>query len=261
MEKKSEGNPAYYSGLRRFVKRSQLKLKKFLGFDEFPNLGSALMELNDVEELKKLFGWKGKPVLNDPQIYGFEDVEDLNERRVRDAEVLGTVMRNANPRVCLEIGTAEGHSTALMAENAPEAKIFTVNILPEEIRTGKAGVLTTISLERDKIGAYYKSRNLTNVTQIFANTADWEPDCGEIDVAFIDGCHDAKFVYNDTRKVLKHMKPGSFVLWHDFHPGLVRTYYWMHDVCVAVERLITEDLIDGRIFHLRDSWIGVYRVK
>ena len=99
-----------------------------------------------------------------------------------------------------------------------------------------------------------------NVRQIYANTATWEPDIGPIDVAFIDGCHDADFVFNDSRKVLKHCRPGSAMLWHDFAPELTPVYPWIAEVCSGVERLYRERLISGRILHLRESWVGLYRV-
>ena len=235
-------------------------LVKLLGFKELSRLGRSTIELNDFKELQKAFGWKESPILDDPSIYDFDYIEDVNERRIRDAEVLGTVIRNTHPQVCLDIGTSTGHSAALMAVNAPKARIFTVNIPPEEILRGEGGELTTVALEREKIGSYYRQRNLKNVTQILANTARWEPDIGEIDVAFIDGSHDAAFVYNDTQKILKHMKPGSFILWHDFNLSLVAKYTWIHSVCSGVERLFESGVLKGRVFHVRDSWIGAYRL-
>jgi predicted O-methyltransferase YrrM len=151
-------------------------------------------------------------------------------------------------------------ATVLMAANAPESKIYTVNIPPEEILAGKGGELTTVALEREKIGIAFRERSLSNITQIYANTATWKPDIGTIDVAFIDGCHDTEFVYNDTRKVLRQMKPGGFILWHDFNPDLVKKYDWINSVCLGVEKLSREGLIRGRIFHIRDSWVGIYRI-
>lgn len=112
----------------------------------------------------------------------------------------------------------------------------------------------------EKIGLVDGERNLNNITQIYANTAEWEPDIGTIDVAFIDGCHDTEFVYNDTKKVLKYTKPGSFILWHDFNIDLIQKYDWIDSVCRGVEKLYQEGLIKGRIFHIRDSWVGVYHV-
>lgn len=218
------------------------------------------VELNNVTELKKIFKWQLDPVLDRPDIYDFEHIEDVNERRIRDAECLATVMRNVCPKVALEIGTANGMATVLMSANAPESMIYTVNIPPEDIIAGKGGRLTTVAIEKEKIGTEFKKRDLKNIFQIYTNTASWEPDLGKIDVAFIDGCHDAKFVFNDTVKVLKHMKPGGFILWHDFNPALAKKYIWIRSVCSGVERLCRKGLIKGRIFHIRDSWVGIYQV-
>lgn len=241
--------------------RARARFRRFLGLDEFFYLQRAVIALNDVGELRKVFGWQQEPILDDLSIYGFNYLEDANQRRVRDAECLGTVARNANPAVCLDIGTAAGHSAALVAVNAPTAQVFTINIPPEEILTGQGGVLTTVALEREQIGSYYRERKLTNITQILANTAHWEPDIGTIDVAFVDGCHDTEFVYNDTRKALEHMQSGSFLLWHDFNLDLAHKYDWIYSVCMGVERLFEDGLVHERVFHVRDSWTGVYRVS
>lgn len=234
--------------------------RALLAAAEVRHLRSAVIELNSAGELNRVFGWEMPPILDRPDIHDFEYVEDVNERRVRDAESLATVVRNLSPKTVLEIGTSNGMGTVLMAANAPEAQIYTVNIPPEEVSSGQGGQLTTIAPERDKIGAAYKARGLKNIIQIIANTASWEPNIGEIDIAFIDGCHDTDFVYSDTRKVLKHMRPGGFILWHDFNLDLIEKYHWIRSVCLGVEKLYAQGLLPGRIFHVRDSWVGVYRV-
>jgi predicted O-methyltransferase YrrM len=244
----------------RLSRKFRYKVRNFLRWNEFSCLDSAVIDLNGSEDLKMVYGWKSEPILDDSSIYDFDYVADVNQRRIRDASTLGLVVRNSNPAVCLEIGTAEGHSAALMSVNAPHAQVYTVNILPEDIVSGAGGKLTTIALDRQRIGCYYRERKLTNITQIFANTHQWHPDIGTIDVAFIDGCHDADFVYNDTKLVLKYTKPGSFILWHDFNLELVRKHISIYHVCKGVERLLAEGLVSGHIFHLRDSWTGVYRV-
>jgi hypothetical protein len=201
------------------------------------------------------------PILDRPDIHDFENELDLNERRVRDAESLATVFRNAPARVALEIGTSTGLGTVLMAINAPKTNIYTVNILPEDTVQGEGGELITFAPPQDEIGKEYKKRGLKNITQIFANTATWEPDIGTIDIAYIDGCHDSEFVYNDTRKVLQHARSGSFILWHDFNPALAGKYAWMNDVCLGIEKLYKDGLLKERIYHLKDSWVGIYKVN
>ena len=236
------------------------KLRCWLNPDRFPHLHRSVIEVNSGVELRKVFGWKQEPLLDDPWIFDYEYPEDANQRRLRDAESLGTVMRNCDPQVGLEIGTATGHATALMALNAPQARIFTVSIPPEDFLSGADGQRTTLALERDQIGAYYRERKLANITQTLANTAFWKPEMEPINVAFVDGCHDAEFVYHDTRKILKKTKPGSFLLWHDFNLQLVQQYEWIHSVCEGVERLYAEGHLQGRIDHVRDLWVGIHRL-
>ena len=231
---------------------------RYLQARKFPYLNHYVIEVNNLNELMKVFGWKLRPTLRNRTVYEFEHSEDLNERRIRDAEVLGVAACNTKPSICLDIGTGFGHSAALMALNAPQSQVHTVNILPEDMHKG--GKLTTGTLKKEEIGAYYKEQGLINITQHFANTARWTPNIGNIDVAFIDGCHDTKFVYNDTKIVLKHMRQGSFVLWHDFNLDLVDKYPWIRSVCAGVEKLFAHGLLNGQIFHVRDSWIRVYRV-
>ena len=227
---------------------------------KFRYLEGAVIELNSFTELMKVYGWQAEPILDRPDMNDFDYVEDVNERRIRDAESLATVMRNVNPRVALEIGTANGMATLLMSVNAPESSIYTINIPPEEILAGEGGELTTVAMERHVIGRAFRECGRSNITQIYANSATWNPDIGKIDVAFVDGCHDADFVFNDTRKILPHMQPGGFIIWHDFNPELVKKYSWIDSVCLGVEKLCRKGLIGGRIFHIRDSWMGIYQV-
>ncbi len=237
------------------------RVKGVLQLEEFPNLKRSVFELNNVNELKKVFSWHKDCTLNDPRIYSFQYTEDINERRIRDAESIATVAVNIDPNVCLEIGTAEGHGTALIATNAPQATVYTVNIPPEEAVNGQGGENITKAYELDQIGSYYKTLKISNIKQILANTASWVPDIGLIDFAYIDGCHDTEFVYNDTKKILENTKRGSFVLWHDFNLNYVRKYHWINSVCNGVEKLIDEGLIKGRIYQIKDSWVGIYQVE
>lgn len=222
------------------------------------HLERRVLEVRDLACLKQAFAWDADPVLEGAHLHAYAYPEDLNQRRLRDAEALGAACRNARARVLVEIGTGEGFATALMARNAPDGVVHTVNIPPEEIAAG--GRLVTGAPERAAIGSHYRACGLANIVQVLANTLTWEPDVGTIDVAFIDGCHDADFVFNDTRKLLARCRSGSLVLWHDFAPGLRRTYDWIDEVCRGVDRLYAARLLDAPVYHLRDSWVGLYRV-
>lgn len=221
-------------------------------------LSANVLDVRDLACLQRAMGWTRAPLLDDPSLDAFEHLEDLNERRRRDAEVLASACANGDPRVLLEIGTAHGRGTALMARNAPGGTVHTVNIPPEEIAAG--GELTTFAPGREEIGRVWREMGLTNVRQILANTATWAPDLPPVDVAFVDGCHDAEFVYADTRKILAVCRPGSLVLWHDFAPPLARVYPWIGEVCRGVGMLLLDGHLRGKVLHLRDSWTGLYRV-
>jgi hypothetical protein len=226
-----------------------------------PYLTRNVLEANTFAELMKAYGFTKQPLLARDDINEFEYMEDLNKRRIRDAEVLAVVVANGAKSAVLEIGTSDGMGTSLIAANAPNAKIYTINIPPEEIISGEGGVNTTIAIEKEKIGIEYRKRGFKNIEQIYANTATWVPDIQPVQVAFIDGCHDADFVYNDTKKVLQLMKKGDFIIWHDFNLELMPKYGWINDVCLGVEMLYADGSITGRILHVRDSWMGVYRVE
>ncbi|MBJ6751452.1 class I SAM-dependent methyltransferase [Geomonas anaerohicana] len=222
------------------------------------HLEANVLTVRNLGYLQKALGWSRAPILEDDHLHQFAYLEDLNDRRLRDAEVLASACCNGDPGIILEIGTSHGRTTALLAVNAPLATVYTVNIPPEEIAEGGKNV--TFAPSKEEIGSYYRAKGLANVRQIFANTARWEPDFGPIDVAFIDGCHDAAFVYNDTRKILKRCRPGSIIVWHDFNPELARVYGWINEVCSGVEQLYRDGILTGRILHLQDSWTGLYVV-
>jgi predicted O-methyltransferase YrrM len=221
-------------------------------------LEANVLEVRNLAMLRKAMGWTREPDLDFEHLHEFEFLEDLNDRRLRDAEVIGSACANGEPKVLLEIGTSRGHTTALMARNAPQATVHTVNIPPEEVSAG--GTFVTSAPGREEIGSFYRELGLGNVRQILANTARWSPDFGPIDVAFIDGCHDADFVFHDTAMALDRCRPGSLILWHDFSPRHAPVYQWIAAVCDGVERLYRKRRLRGPILHLEDSWVGLYRV-
>lgn len=242
------------------LRRLRARLLARVGRDPDPwrQLDANVLEVRSFAHLKRALGWSRDPSLEDEQLHAYRGLGDLNDRRLRDAEVIGGACANEARKIALEIGTAHGLTTALMAENAPRATVYTVNIPPDEIASG--GVYTTFAPAHEQIGRVWRERKLANVVQILANTATWEPDFGPIDVALIDGCHDTEFVVGDTRKVLARCREGSLILWHDFHPTLRRVHPWIASVCRGVEQLYRDGLLHGPILHLQDSWIGLYRV-
>lgn len=238
------------------AKLNYLKVLKHL--HPFPRISRFTVEVRDYQCLKTALGWANDPVLDHDYLREYAGPADINDRRIRDAQVIAGACCNVEAKIVLEIGTAGGHTTAVMAENAPNATVYTVNIPPEDITQG--GKLTTYAPDRDEIGKYYRDRGCSNVNQILANTAVWEPAFGPIDVAFVDGSHDAEFVFNDTVKILRRCRPGSLLIWHDFCPSLMMVSSSKGNVCAGIERLFRKRIIRGPIYHLRDSWVGIMQV-
>lgn len=229
-------------------------------FPRYPHLSKRLIVLDNYSELKKVFNWKKNPILDDPDIFKYASIEDLNQRRILDAQTLGLVSRNINPTVCLDIGTGHGHSAALIAVNAPKSKVYTVNIDPQEAKQGKGGKLITQAYSISDIGKYYKGRKIKNIKQLIANTNSWNFYLPNLDLAFIDGCHDRKVVYTDSIHGLKLVKPGGFLLWHDFNPEVSRIFAWVDQVCLAVDDLYRRKKLASYVFMLRHSWTGLVQV-
>lgn len=221
-------------------------------------LRSRLVNVRDLSALKDAMGWRNDPVISDGYWRECVTEEDVNNRRLRDAEVLGAVCCNESPRNLVEIGTGEGHGTVLMAENAPDGIVTTINPAPG---TNTGGRFTTYeSSDFFTVGACYRERGMMNVRQVLMDSRLWMPSSTPIDVAFIDGCHDFQYVRGDTRRILSACREGSIIMWHDFAPDMVLRHAWVAEVCRAVETMFATRILHGPVFHVRDSWIGLYRV-
>jgi len=215
--------------------------------------------VDTTRELARFLGFEKQPVLIEDDLDKVNFITDINSRKLRDAEVLSLIAANAVPGNMLDIGTHHGRSAARMAANSPQSTVYTVNIPPEEYDEG--GKLKTDCLSRDEIGSFYRSKNLLNIEQIYANTKTWLiPDyIDDLSLVYVDGCHDKEFVYSDTRLILDRVRPGGFILWHDCSPIYRQNFGWIDEVMKGVERLLQERKISGNILNVKNSWIGILK--
>jgi hypothetical protein len=229
-------------------------------FDKLKFIRNNCIEVSKFDYLKEIFNWSLESVLLDEEVYKYKNIEDVNNRKKNDALILGGACRNLVPKTVLEIGTSYGVSTTLIAKNCPvTTKIYTVN-LPAQTKQKNIGLNITNNLTVEEIGSYYRQFKFENIEQIYVNTAEWDPNLPVIDVAFIDGCHDSSFVYNDTLIALKHCRKGSVILWHDFNPYLANVFPWIKEVCSGIDKLYKHKALRGKILHLKDSFMGLYVV-
>jgi hypothetical protein len=215
--------------------------------------------LDSKEGLKDFFNFSKREILIEDDLDTINFITDINSRKLRDAEVLSLVAANAVPGNMLDIGTHHGRSAARMAANSPQSTVYTVNIPPEEYDEG--GKLKTDCLSRDEIGSFYRSKNLSNIEQIYANTKTWIiPDhINNVSLVYVDGCHDKEFVYSDTRLILDRVRPGGFILWHDCTPIYRHHFEWIDEVMQGIEWLLKEKIIVGNILNVKNSWIGIFK--
>ena len=131
-------------------------------------------------------------------------------------------MREVDAKKVLEIGTFNGNTTLNIAANLPDdGEVVTMDLPLDE--PGEYGLKVEEGMrnvtDRQVIGQQFKGHELARkIRQVFGDTAkaDFNALEGPFDVAFIDGCHDYAYVKSDTDNVLKVMRPGGCVLWHDY---------------------------------------------
>jgi predicted O-methyltransferase YrrM len=132
-------------------------------------------------------------------------------------------MRECGAKRVLEIGTFNGNTTLNIANNLPEdGRVVTID-LPVEGDTSYAlkidGEAMRNMTDRRVVGEQFKGHALEGkITQVFGDSAklDFTALGGKFDFAFIDGCHDYAYVKSDTDNVLKVMRPGGIIMWHDY---------------------------------------------
>ena len=180
-------------------------MKKFFSLPEFP--------------LEKAFG---------PTLRGISPIPEwccmppyLGPKTHDDFEPLMRIVRQLQPTVVIELGTAYGNTVANICREVPRAKVFTVNALPDE----QSGDLVTCELTSEEIGSVFRKNGFGDrVTQIYENTLNLDlakhVAKDTADLAIIDACHDTDYVINDFDKVRSFVRRGGYVLFHDTHPSM-----------------------------------------
>jgi predicted O-methyltransferase YrrM len=217
------------------------------------------MVVDSITELKRFLKFNKDFLIIEEDLDEVRFVEDLNQRRRLDAEVLSLIAANVPVGKMLDIGTFMGRSAARMAANSVKSHIFTVNIHPDDLKD--SGMLITGVPTKEEIGSFYRQKKLANIEQIFANTKFWNPpdEITDLTLVYVDGCHDKEFVYSDTKLIIDRVIPGGFILWHDCSPIYRKHFHWIDEAMQGIERLMEEKTVEGYILNVRNSWIGVWQ--
>jgi len=131
---------------------------------------------------------------------------------------LAKLVRSLGPRTIFEIGTAQGRTTSLMAEQTKaEARIYTLDLPPDQ----RAKWELFVDSPKERVGGEFRRHPLRDkITQLYGDsrTFDFGPYESAMDLVFIDGDHTYDFIKCDTEHALRMINPGGLILWDDYSP-------------------------------------------
>lgn len=197
---------------------------------------------------------------------------DLKDRRIVLEHLLGKGIYNpidelaylaistraVQPRNIFEIGTFRGRTALIFALNSPaDCRVYTMDLPPDDRSVAEGSMHTddvsVVSMSRP--GADYQGKDVASkITQLYGDSTkfDFSPYYGKMDMVFIDGAHHYEAVVVDTKNALKMVRPGGYILWHDF-----ATYGDYNDVTRAVL-----DILPSReVIQIDNTLLAIYQHK
>jgi predicted O-methyltransferase YrrM len=159
-----------------------------------------------------------------------------------EAFVLSLITAWLRPRRIFEIGTASGQATLLMALQAPEAQVDTMDLGNEAPSLGQQRGQPPWQ-DLSQIGIAFRGTPAeAHVTQHFADSAafDYKPFRGAIDLMLVDGAHTYEYVRADSAAALELVRPGGIVVWDDCNfisPGVGRALHGLRRDGHAIYRV------------------------
>lgn len=143
----------------------------------------------------------------------------------------------------VNIGAGAGSSGLAMAEARQDLipSIYTVDIKED------GGALGGLVSERNAFAQY----NTQLVNQVLGDSAEIGEAWGDpVDLVFIDGNHSAEGVERDINAWLPHVKPGGYILCHDYG----------HDQWAGVKPTVERLMAEHELLMVID-YLAVYRVR
>jgi predicted O-methyltransferase YrrM len=139
-----------------------------------------------------------------------------------DSRAVYYLVRYLRPQFILEIGTRLGATTARMA------------LALQAVTVGGQGRLITVDIDDVNADAQWSSANRYSpresierlgmgryVSFVTRDSLNYLARVTEkFDLIFLDGSHDAWVVYQELPLALKALRPGGFILLHDYYPML-----------------------------------------
>jgi hypothetical protein len=151
-----------------------------------------------------------------------------------ESSVLVALLRITEAKRIFEIGTYNGNTALLFANNTPpDAVITTLDLPPDDIEIHDDTKLDLANADKNDQflrqifktqGAFYVNRAApairAKVCLLNENSLTFDPVArgfvGTQDLVFVDGGHDYETIKNDTLKAFQMAKTDSVIIWHDY---------------------------------------------
>lgn len=169
--------------------------------------------------------------------------------------IFAALTAHVQPKIVFEIGTYRGRATIILALNSPEdAAIHTLD-LPFEGRTelDTMNEADAALARASATGCDFAGKDVAKkIKQHFGDSTrfDFSPFYNQVDLVFVDGAHHYDAVASDTRNALKMLRPGGWVMWHDF--ALYGDYN-------DVTRAVLDTVPASEVVQIDSSRIALYR--
>lgn len=131
---------------------------------------------------------------------------------------LGALCQMKKPRRVFEIGTYDGSTTLVVARNAPEAEILTLDLPPGGAATATDEAESRHVAEGGIGSAFARTPEAARITQLYGDsrTFDFTPWLGSVDLVIVDAGHTYPFVKADTETALRLIRDGGAIVWDDY---------------------------------------------
>jgi predicted O-methyltransferase YrrM len=189
-----------------------------------------------------------------PVVMAATDVVDGNVSLL-ELLVLNRLVRERRPGAIFEIGTFDGRTTLNLAENAPDARVYTLD-LPR-------GAATKIDLsaddrayvEKDASGTRFAGTSAAaRITQLYGDSATFDFSAYPCDFVFVDGAHSYEYVLSDTESAFRMLSGGKgTIVWHD--------YTTWEGVTRALSDLRSRDRRLGNMVNVEGTTLAVLEVS
>jgi hypothetical protein len=126
--------------------------------------------------------------------------------------------------IVVEIGTYDGRTTLNLAVNAPETRVVTLDLPPDESALYALAHGERQYVDKPQPGARFRACDpvweeaAQRITQVLGDSAtfDWAPYRGRAGLVFVDGSHAYDYVRKDSETAMRLVARGGMVIWHDY---------------------------------------------